>query len=281
MSKPIRYFLAAVLPVLWLVAEGCHDQDKYLLNQDKVDSLFTLKAVPDSLPADGFSTAHLKAQIHDISEGSKSIRFFTSAGTLRFGATTHADSMTVLANSNGGATVDLVSSRQIVTARVLAVVVGVTPSLVQEEDIRFVPISASDIIEFTDPPASAPADGVTLSRLTVKISPHLQGADRKVKFETTAGKFSQNDTKTVVVPVNADSSATVYLRSPDRIIEAFVTATAEGFAQTVTIDFTPVSTESIIRFTGDIPTFAPADGVTLSPFTVEISPALVFTRERF
>lgn len=279
-----------LVALAWLLtmAGGCHphDPDKYVFSSVgsvQVDQLFSLSASGDStLPADGFSSVMLVARVHNVTEGPRSILFTTTAGTLRVGSARRPDSAVVVTDLRGQAVVDLISSQEVVTARVVARVMGVEPALTQERQIRFVPVSAEDVFAFVEAPDSALAIGTALSSFTVRISPNLQGDDRKVTFETTQGAFvssnrettSGGDGQTRVVTAGADHRATVQLRSPDQASEALVTATVKGFTQERTIRFVPVPADSVLRF-AEAPTSAPADGETLSRFVVRVSPALL------
>ena len=283
--KPGILSLVVVLALFLLaIKNGCnkHDPDRYVFSSEtsvKVDQLFTLSVQGDStLPADGFSSVVLVAQIHRAAEGARPILFTTSAGTLRVGRTRHVDSTIVVTDLQGRATVDLVSSQEVGTARVLASVTNVNPVLTQEQNIRFTQVVLDDIITFVETPDSALANGEDISTFIVRISDGLQGDDRKVTFNTTKGAFipEGEDGQTKVVLADADNLATAQLRSPDEVTETLVTATVKGFTQETTLKFISIPVDSIIRFT-EVPVSAPADGETLSRLVVTVSSA--FLRE--
>lgn len=261
--------------VLW----GCHDPDRYLLTSAEsipMEQLFTLNVEGDStLPADGYSAVRLVARIRDVSEGSRSVLFVTSAGSLRVGSVVAGDSAVVPAGPQGEAIVELVSIRQAVTARVRASVVDVVPNLVQERSVRFTPVTETSVIRFVDSPDSALADGIELVPLTVRIASALEGEDRQVTFETTQGvfAFAKDNSQDVVIMADTSDLATAYLRGPDRVTEALVKATVKGFTQETKIRFVPVPASRVLRFV-EAPVSAIADGATLSRFRVEIAPEL-------
>ena len=272
-------FLVFTVWLLVLAANNCskHDPDRYIFSSDssvRVDRLFTLSVdgSPD-VPADGFSAATLVAQILIVTEGPRRILFTTSAGNLRIGSETFGDSAFVETNLQGRATVDLVSTREVGTARVIARVIDVTPVLVQETTIRFIKASIDSIITFVESPDSAFASSAEITPFTVRISPALRGSDRKVTFTTTQGEFvpAKENTQTRIVEAGDDNLASVQLRSPDNVTEALITAVVRDFTRETTIHFVSLPADSVIWFTEASAT-APADGATLTKFAVTVSP---------
>ena len=115
--------------------------------------------------------------------------------------------------------------------------------------IRFVSAPTDSVLHFVEVPAVALADGQSLSRFSVDISPHLQrDSDRTVEFTTTSGRFVLPDDNgsTVSVRANADGVATAFLRSPSRYEEAFVQASVKGFVQQEVLQFGWAGPDSII-----------------------------------
>jgi len=202
MHRPSLRMAAVLLPVV-LFWVGCHNPDNFALNSDEspsIDRLFTLIAVGDTnLSADGFSTVELVAQVRDVSQGSVAILFTTTAGTLRVGTVVRTDSTGTVAirtdsavvqtNANGEARTELVSDPRQATAQVRARVVGIEPPVEQDLRIHFNEVADGEILAFIDPPDSAFAHGLALVPFTVRIAPELQGDERRVQFETTAGTF--------------------------------------------------------------------------------------------
>ena len=264
------------------VFDGCekHDPDKYIFSPGSsvaVDKLFTLSVLGDStLPADGFSTVILDAQVNNVSEGPRSVLFTTSGGYLKVGSTVYGDSAFVETDLEGHAKVELMSSRMTGSARVIARVIDATPSLMQEQTIIFTPVQLDNIITFVDTPDSAYANGKAITTIAVRISPLLQGDDRKVLFTTTEGNFIPMDEapSSIIMAAGDDNLATVSLRSPETVSEARVTATVKNFTRETVIHFVTVPTESVIAFTEYV-TSAPADGATLSKLVVKVSPSLL------
>ena len=115
--------------------------------------------------------------------------------------------------------------------------------------IRFVHAPTDSVLRFVEAPETAPADGHSVSRLSVEISPLLQEEqDRTVEFLTTLGAFvlaDDEDGATVSVRADAEGIATAFLRSPGRFDEAFVRASVKGFIQQRTLRFDWAGPDSI------------------------------------
>ena len=289
-----RYFSATILSFV-LIWAGCHNPDDFALNSDKsphIDRFLTLSAEGDTtLPADGFSAVELVAQVRDVSEGTLSILFTTTAGSLRVGTivrtdslgttTVRSDSAIVQTNANGEARTELVSELRQATAQVRARVVDIEPAIEQELRIHFNAVADEEILVFVDPPNSAFAHGLALVPFTVRIAPELEGDDRQVHFETTGGTFPFGlDTSQVqIVRADAEGLATAHLRTPEQVGEALVRATVMTFSQERVIRFVPAPADSVLHFV-EAPEVAPGDGQSLSRFSVEISPLLQQDEDR-
>lgn len=261
---------------------GCHDADRYVLTSDdsvNVSDLFTVTVEGDTvLAADGFSETTLVARVKDVTEGPRSILFVTTAGFLRLGSRVSADSALVQTDASGVARVDLVSSRDVTTARVMASVLGVRTSLVREVSISFRAVSLDDVIRFIDVPDTAVADPDERMEVTAWISPKIEGEDRLVVFQTSNGRFefASGDGRSRTVRADADGFAKAMLLGPDQSSEVLITATVKGFTQEAGIRFFSPPT---IQFV-EIPTSAPADGETLSRIAIAIPSNLQSAADR-
>jgi hypothetical protein len=172
------------------------------------------------------------------------VRFTATSGTFPF-ADDSSSVQIVRADANGLAMAHLRSPEQVGEALVRASVMG----FFQERVIRFVSAPTDSVLHFVEVPAVALADGQSLSRFSVEISPHLQrDSDRTVEFTTTSGRFVLPDDNgsTVSVRANADGVATAFLRSPSRYEEAFVQASVKGFVQQEVLQFGWAGPDSII-----------------------------------
>lgn len=142
---------------------------------------------------------------------------------------------------------------------------------------------ANSVITLTSPSGvtSLPADGFSRLHLEAKLSGDPAFANRTVVFSTTSGTLDGGTAGTNCngcVNVVADGSgiARIDLISAQQVGTATVTATpvaAPGILATLTINFVAASPDDTLRFVA-APDHAPADGATLSTFTVAISPSL-------
>ena len=290
----LNRYLPATILLLVFAWTGCHNPDNFALNSDKspnIDRFLTLEAVGDtSLPADGFSTVELVARVGDVSEGPQSILFTTTAGSMLVGTivrtdsagtAVRTDSAIVQTDAAGQARTELVSGTRQATAQVRAKVLGIEPAVEQELRIHFNAVTDVEILTFVDPPDSAFAHGLGLVPFTVRIAPELEGDERQVLFETSGGTFPfGSDTSRVqIVQADAEGLATAHLRTPEQVGEALVRARVMTFSQERVIRFVPAPTDSVLRFV-EAPEVAPADGQSLSRFSVEISPLLQQDEDR-
>ncbi len=126
--------------------------------------------------------------------------------------------------------------------------------------------------------ATLPADG--FSRLTLEArllgDPALDR--RTVLFRTSRGTLDGGTANGDAMAVEADATgrARIDLVSSQAVGTAVVTASpmsAPGVAASLEIGFVPLDPDGVIRFVA-APTRAPADGATLSTFTVEVSPEI-------
>lgn len=212
-----------------------------------------------SLPADDVSTLELVVRISaaDASRGRK-IALTTSAGSLRSGAM-EEPAIEVTPDASGAASVLLRSSTVVGPVFVTAQMKDGTMAIGAAAQLRleFVQPDASEIIRFVEAVTSAPADGATASRFTVRISGSLPANQRMVTFRTTAGSFSAGDPpmRTDMAMAGADGLASILLYSPRAVTPARVTAEVVGFEATADLQFTFASTERIF--------------VTIDEFTVK------------
>lgn len=226
--------LAAALP--W--APGCHESGDYTPTESRVSRFMSLASADGrtTLPADGVSRLLLVATISaDADPDRRTIVFTTSAGTLIGGQAAASGGRQVTADATGRALVELQSAEQVGDAIVQAQVVA-APELVRQVLISFVEADPGSVIRFVAAPATAPADGATLSTFTVQLAPTLP-AGTEVTFTATQSGFGGAAAPTVTVPVDGSFRASADLESPAAIGFARVTATAAGFSQDARIDF--------------------------------------------
>jgi hypothetical protein len=124
-----------------------------------------------------------------------------------------------------------------------------------------------------------PADGFSRVGLVAQISPKADADRRTVVFTTSAGTLiggtAVEDTREV--PADASGAAFIELRSSTKVETAVVTAQVKGvpgLTTTLAVAFVAVTPNDVIQFTGFPSKPLPADGATLTPFTVTISGSL-------
>ena len=209
------------------------------------EDLLVFVDAPDSAFAQGLSlvpvTVHISAQL----EGeNRDVRFETTGGTFPF-TNDSSGVLIVSADTGGQATANLRSPEASGEVQVRATAAGFS----QQHLIHFIPAPTDSVLRFVDVDSSAPADGETLTDVTVVISPLLQRSeDRTVVFTTTGGTFpfAGTDGSTVSVRADADGVAKALLRSPTRFGEAVVQASVKGFTQDDRILFDWAGPDSIV-----------------------------------
>jgi len=209
------------------------------------EALLAFVDPPESAFAHGLALVPFTVMISAELEGEdRHVRFETTNGTFPFGDSSGVQM--VRADADGMATAYLRSPEQVGEALVRANIM----TFFQERMIRFVPAPTDSVLRFVEVPVEALADGRSLSRFSVEISPHLQlDNDRTVVFSTTAGGFvlpdGENGDETVSVRANADGVATAFLRSSSQFEEAFVQANVKGFVQREVLQFGWAGPDSI------------------------------------
>ena len=123
--------------------------------------------------------------------------------------------------------------------------------------------------------STLPADGVSRLRLIARISANADPDRRTITFTTSAGTLvggTPGSNGAMTVQADSSGQATLELQSSTRVEDAIVRATATpGLTRQVMVGFVPVDADAVIRFTQS-PANAPADGATLTSFTVAVSP---------
>jgi hypothetical protein len=140
------------------------------------------------------------------------------------------------------------------------------------------PTADALVLSTANAQTSIPADGVSRLRIVAQISPDADADKRTVLFSTTAGTLvgTPNSTSQIAVPADVTGTATVELRSAQQVGSAVVTAQIQnvsGLSRSLTVNFTAADPNTVIDFVA-APGSAPADGATISSFTVQLSPAL-------
>jgi hypothetical protein len=210
--------LATAFLLTWgLLAGSCYKESNYSPTAPQVAGALTLAVVGGaaSIPADGLSQVTLVATIAANADADKRVITFTTSSGSFVGA--GGATVDVTAGSDGRALAILQSSQQVGPAIVSAVVKG-TPTVSAQLQINFTAPSPDNVIRFVSPPASAPADGQTVTLFTVAVSPAVSAGT--ITFASTAGTFPSTP-----VPISIDHTATAGLTSPKTIGAASVSAT--------------------------------------------------------
>ena len=224
----------AVALLATIVGTGCgtwFDNDDFLPSSPTVIGALTLTAPQPTVEANGFATVPVVATITaDAALANRTIVFETTAGTFPGTGTPEKTTIEKTVDGAGSAAVELRSSHSVETARVTARVKDVA-GLSREVLVSFTAAAPDSIITVTAP-ATAPADGATITQVTAQIAAGLPGGRRGITFSTTLGTFvgdpsNEDDTgkPSVVVDADGGNRAVAYLRSPSNAVgTAFVTA---------------------------------------------------------
>lgn len=236
-ARRLRALLATALAATALFAGRCYNKKDYSPTAPPTaDALvLTTASGQTSLPADGVSKLQIIARISpDADADKRTVLFSTTAGTL-VGTANAANQIAVPADVTGTASVQLTSAQQVGIAVVTAQVQNVT-GLSRQLTVSFTAADPGSVVQFVAAPASAPADGATISSFTVQLSPALPlGA--QVQFQATAGLFQPENAASVTRTADGSYRVSADLASPTTIGSGRVTATANNISQQTTIDF--------------------------------------------
>jgi hypothetical protein len=251
LPRPASLLAGALLASTLLAANRCYERKDYEPTPGLIEATLALSTAGGvtSLPADGISRLRLVAQISPAADlGNRTIAFSTTAGTLLGGTPGTGGEQEVQADSRGQASIELQSAQRVgdavVTARVKQVA-GLTRQIL----ITFTAANPDEVIRFVAAPASAPADGATLTAFTVAVSSSLP-LGTPVQFQTTAGAFAPEGTASVSRAADGSFQATAVLESPATLSTALVRATASQVTREATIEFRRALPDRITVATG-------------------------------
>ena len=173
---------------LLLAAGGCTDLD----SPAEQDAVLQVTVSPRALPADGFSSAQVVAEIDPRSqERYRDITFSTTLGSFPAGTSTGARTIVAAADANGRAVVVLRSAAQPGTATVTAEVrdgESVKARAASTCPSKRWPCRAWSCSSWRA--TSAPADGATVTNVIARVAAALPSEQRTVTFSTTAGTLA-------------------------------------------------------------------------------------------
>ena len=219
-----------------LAAPGCTDLDAPAAPGD----VLSLTVSPRSLPADGFTSAQVVAEIDPrTNERFRDIAFSTTLGSFPAGTSTGARTIVASADASGRAVVVLRSAAQAGTATVTAEIRdGDKVKASQSVEVPFEGVAASTVVTIDVSAASAPADGASITNVVARVASALPSEQRTVSFTTTAGTLGGGSSTTAQVRAGSDDLATVGLTSPRTTGLATVTASVNDLTARRTVEFT-------------------------------------------
>jgi hypothetical protein len=221
---------------LLLAAGGCTDLD----SPAEQDEVLQLTVSPQALPADGFTSAQVVAEIDPRSqERYRDITFSTTLGSFPAGTSSGARTIVAAADSSGRVVVVLRSAAQPGTATVTAEVRdGEKVKVARSVDVPFESVAVSSVVVLELGAISAPADGATVTNATARVAAALPSEQRTVTFSTTAGTLGAAGGTTAQVRAGTDDLAIVGLVSPRTTASAVVTASVNNLTARRTVEFT-------------------------------------------
>jgi hypothetical protein len=237
--------IALVLgPVIFGLVYGSCDGLDTVVNPDEV---LRLAAEDATLPADGFSTTIITAQISpQADERFRDIIFTTTLGKFLAANPEDPATIEVTVESSGRAVATLQASPQVGTASVTAEIrEGRLVKVARTVEVRFEPVPASDILDIRAASDSAPADGETVTDIVAKVARAVPLAQRDILFRTTMGSFGSPVPQQTTRTAGADSVARVGLISALEPGVAVVTATINGREARTSVEFEPALPDGI------------------------------------
>ena len=206
--------------------------------------ILSFEGIPDKVLVGTTTKTEIQVRIDPGIEGAdRKVTFTTNIGRFLFGTGTNGRTREVLADQDGVAKVTLENPATGGEAIITAAVRG----FVLEKTIQY---SVQSSISFVNPPTSAPADGFTMTRLSVVVSSDLDNVGNlNVEFVTTSGTLVSGDQEgqRLVLGTGIRDTVKIFLRSPRQVGAAVVKASVEGGPSTerfVTFDL--ASPDSIL-----------------------------------
>ena len=179
-----RYCAGGAVAAMAFAASACYNP---MEPSDIIDKIVMLSSSASEIPADGFSTVRLKAEItKEAAEGRRNVTFATTRGTFVGSGESGGQRIARKATADGFARVELVSATRVGAARVTAEVYG---GVVAEVVIRFVALDDAEVLGWSASRTRLPADGESRTTLTATVAAGVPGSQRKVVVRATAGEL--------------------------------------------------------------------------------------------
>jgi hypothetical protein len=233
---------AFVLPLGLLLAGACADLD----DPADPDAVLQLTPSPPSLPADGFTTGTVVAELDPRTlDRFRDVSFSTTLGSFVGGTSARDTTIVVAADSSGRATATLRSSTSAGTAVVTAEIrEGDTVKVSRTVEVPFEAVPASNVLSINLDATEAPADGASVTSVVARIASSVVASERTVTFSTTLGSLGSANIRSVDVRASTDDLAIVGLISPREVGVALVTATLNSVSVRAPIEFVPAGPDS-------------------------------------
>jgi len=236
------------------------------------EDVFDVSLSGTSVPADGFSTIVITITLKRLgTPEQRAVKFETSAGTFIASGQTNSRSVTVTASATGRIVIEI-QSDVAATAHVRITALD-TP---YEFDITFTALSQPEVFDVSVGSTSIPADGFSMTPITVTLKRPGTTAQRAVKFETSAGTLIAPGlaaAKAVTLTADATGRAIVDLQSDKTVGTARVRVTNLDLPYEFSVSFTSVNPGSVITVSPS-PASAPADGATAIIVSATVASAL-------
>ena len=231
-----------VAPLAILLAASCADLDQ----PTDPASVLVLTVTPGALPADGFSTGTIVAEIDPrTAERFRDISLSTTLGSFVGGTSSSDTTLVVAANSSGRAVATLRSSTTAGTAVVTAEIRdGDVVKVSRTIEVPFERVPASNVLSINLDATEAPADGATVTNIVARIAANVVPTERIVTFSTTAGSLGSPNVRTLDVRASTDDLAAVGLISPREPGSAVITATLNSVSVRAPIEFVAAGPDS-------------------------------------
>jgi hypothetical protein len=209
-------------------------------------AVLQLTVTPGALPADGFTTATVVAELDPrTAERYRDVSFSTTLGTFVAGTSSRDTTLVVAADARGRATATLRSSTTAGTAVLTAEIrEGDVVKVSRVLDVPFERVPASNVLSLNLAATEAPADGASVTNVVVRIASNVVPAERVVTFTTTAGSLGSPNVRSLDVRAATDDLASVGLISPREVGTAVVTATLNDVTVRAPVEFVTATPDS-------------------------------------
>lgn len=245
MSETMNHHLR-ILGVFAIVAglAACYEAGDHSPTSPFFENALTLSVEPSTIPADGFSTARITAQISPAADSANRILEFTTADGSFVDAGTNPKAAEKTVDATGRASIDLRSS-QTPGGTEVRVRVKERPEIARIATVTFTPADPAATLRISTERSSLPADDASTTAVFADLSAAVPQSGRSVTFTTTRGRFLGSGTMSETVVVNSDGRARVDLVAPQVPSTARLTATAFNVTREMSFELTPALPDTI------------------------------------